>query len=89
MGVAQIEEEWHDEQLMEALVAAAQVVPRGPPESATSAAAILARWRARAGVGLATEEGNVLGSGAWEVGEIVPSPFIRDLGRRSLFARMK
>ena len=64
----QIQESWHDEQIMDALISAAQVIPSGPHDSAASAVAILARWRARANIGLATEEGEVLGSGAWEVG---------------------
>ena len=60
---------------MDALISAAQVIPHGPPDSVTSAAAILARWRARANIGLGTEEGDVLGSGAWEVGLFSVFPF--------------
>ncbi|CAL8463821.1 g3355 [Coccomyxa elongata] len=63
-----IEEAWHDEQLMDALVAAAQVVPRQPSGVPCSAQAILNRWRQR--TGLTVDSDNVLGSGAWEVRSI-------------------
>ncbi len=61
----QIEEAWHDEQLMDTLVTAAQVVPRQPNDAPSSAQAILDRWRQR--TGLSVDSDNVLGSGAWEV----------------------
>ena len=57
---------------MEALQAAAQVVPREPEQAPGSAPAILARWRARAGVALSDEQppvtdGAAGSHGAWEV----------------------
>ena len=61
----QIEEAWHDEQLMDALVTAAQVMPRLPSGVPSSARAILDRWRQR--TGLSVDSDNVLGSSAWEV----------------------
>ncbi|BDA48940.1 hypothetical protein COCOBI_13-0500 [Coccomyxa sp. Obi] len=63
-----IEEGWHDEQLMDELVAAAQVVPRQPSGVSSSAQAILDRWRQRTGLSVSSD--NVLGSGAWEVRSI-------------------
>ncbi len=50
---------------MDALVAAAQVVPRQPSGNPSSAHSILSRWRQRTGV--AVDSNDVLGSGAWEV----------------------
>lgn len=56
---------------MEALVAAAQVVPRQPSGEPSSAQSILARWRQR--TGLSVDENNVLSSRAWEVRSICMS----------------
>ena len=72
---------------MDALVAAAQVVPRQPGGDPSSAHSILSRWRQRTGV--AVDSNDVLGSGAWEVGAVSNTFHAMLLARRCLVCRTR
>jgi hypothetical protein len=61
----QIDEDWHDEKLLDTLINAAEVIPREPKEAPASMHSILQRWQQRTGVSVRGRD--AVSGGTWEV----------------------